>query len=182
VARYTSSRRYLFLMLFAIGGGALSGWIGMHWPPAWIAAGLFALPGLALAVLAFRPAIEIHETHLVVGRRAIPWNDIRRVDSTGWNAPLAVYLTLANEQRVMLVHAGNLDSSTSLLRNLRRSAREALLDGIPYRQFWGETPAARQMPSPRYPLLRPEDEDEVERMFQRLKSVGRLDQRSSDEK
>jgi hypothetical protein len=37
-------------------------------------------------------------------------------------------------------------------------------------------------PPPRYPLLRPEDEDEVEKMFQKLKSVGRIDGRSSDEK
>jgi len=72
----------------------------------------------------------------------------------------------------------------SLLRHLRRYSREALLDGVPYGQFWGEPPSAapKQIPPPRYPLLRPEDEEEVERMLQRLKSVGRLDPRGSDEK
>jgi hypothetical protein len=35
-------------------------------------------------------------------------------------------------------------------------------------------------PPPRYPLLRPEDEDEVEKMFQKLKSVGRIDGRSDE--
>ena len=33
-----------------------------------------------------------------------------------------------------------------------------------------------------YPLLRPEDEEEVERMYQRLKTVGHFDQRNSEEK
>jgi len=39
----------------------------------------------------------------------------------------------------------------------------------------------RQLASPRYQLLRPDDEAEVERLFQRLKTVGHLD-KSSDEK
>jgi hypothetical protein len=38
-------------------------------------------------------------------------------------------------------------------------------------------------PAVHRPLLRPEEEEEIEKMFQRLKSVGRLDrdQRGSDE-
>ena len=52
--------------------------------------------------------------------------------------PLAVILTLSNDRRVFLLYAGDLDSSTSLLRHLRRYSRNALLDGIPYRQAWGE--------------------------------------------
>jgi hypothetical protein len=168
--------------LFAIGGALLAGWMGIRWHAAWhsvwIAAALFAVSAGGLLVLAFRPPIEVHETHLMVGRRAITWTDIRRLDRTGWTAPLAVYLTLANEQRLLLLYPGDYDSATSLLRHLRRYSREALLDGIPYRQFWGEAPASeqKQLPSGRAPLLRPEDEDEVERLFQRLKSVGRLDQ------
>ena len=161
----------------------LGGWTAARWAPAWIAAGAFALTAAAILVLALRPAIEIFETHLSVGRRAVAWSDIRRLDQTGWNAPLAVYLTLADGHRFLILYPGDLDSSTSLLRHLRRYSREALLDGIPYRQFWGEAAAERKQlaPPPRYPLLRPEDEDEVEKMFQKLKSVGRID-RTSDEK
>src|SRR5581483_1750733 len=142
---------------------------------------------VAISMLALRPAIEIFETHLAVGRTAIPWTEIRRIDQTGWNAPLAVYLTLADSSRMLILHPGDVDSSTGLLRHLRRYSREALLDGIPYKQFWGEAlpPAQveppKQLPPPRYPLLRPEDEDEVERMFQRLKAVGHIDTRGSDE-
>ncbi len=164
----------------AICGALFSAWTGLRWSYTWIAAGLFVLSAAAILALVLRPVIEIHETHLRIGRRVIFWSEIRRLDQTRWTAPLAVYLTLADDKRSLLVYPGDLDSSTSLLRHLRRYSREALLDGIPYRQFWGEPGAAsrkRLPPPPRYPLLRPEDEEEVERMYQRLRSVGRLDQR-----
>ncbi len=182
VARFTPSRRYFSLALFAIGGALLAAWMGMRWQPAWIAAVLFGVSAAAILLLALRPSIEIHETHLMVGRRAIAWSDVRRLDQTGWNAPLAVYLTLADERRLLLVYPGDFDSATSLLRHLRRYSRYALLDGVPYPQFWGEARAPKQLPAPRPRLLRPEDEEEVERLFQRLKSVGRLDPRGSDDK
>lgn len=146
----------------------------------WIAAVLFAIPAVALLLLAFRPAIEIHDSHLRIGRQNIPWNRIRRLDQSGWNVPLLVHLTLDGDRRVSMLYPGDLDSSANLLRHLRRHAREALIDGVPYRQFWGEpaSPVAPTRVAPlRYPVLRPEDEAEVERMFQRLKSVGHLEQR-----
>lgn len=203
VARFAPSRRYLAMAIVAAGGTALSVWSALRWDPAWlvdaapwvprslglafspawIAAALFAIPAVALFLLAFRPAIEIHETHLRMGGHQIAWSTIRRLDQTGWSVPLLVYLTLNQERRVLLIHPGDFDSSASLLRHLRRNSREALLDGVPYRQFWGEPPSAApaQIAPPRYPLLRPEDEDEVERMFQRLKSVGHLERRDADE-
>ena len=130
-------------------------------------------------VLALRPVIEIYDSHLAIGRRAIAWSEIRRIDRipwmTTWDALLAVYLTLADESACWWCSPGGPILCPGLLRHLRRYSREALLDGIPYQQFWGETAAAKQLPPPRYPLLRPEDEEEIERMFQRLKTVGRLD-------
>jgi len=184
LARYTPCRRFLLLTVVAICGTLFSAWMGLHWAPSWIAAGLFAISAALLLVLTLRPAIEIHETHLAIGRRVMPWSDIRRIDQTGWNAPLAVHLTLADQQRILLFYPGDLDSSTSLLRHLRRYSRQALLDGIPYRQFWGEPAAASDeaIKPAKYPLMRPEDEVEIERMFQRLKSVGRLDGRGADDK
>jgi hypothetical protein len=206
------------MAMFAVAGTVLSVWTALRWgptwlvgrgasnwlgfSPGWIAAALFVIPAAALLAMAFRPAIEIHETHLRIGRHDIPWSHIRRLDQTGWNVPLAVYLTLPNEHRILLLYPGDFDSSASLLRHLRRHARQALLDGVPYRQFWGEPPlseisatkhsssaklppvssAPAQMAPPRYPLLRPEDEEEVERMFQRLKTVGHLERRDPDPK
>jgi len=134
-------------------------------------------------MLTFAPAIEIHESHLKWGRRAIPWRDIRRVDQTKWAVPLALKLALQDGRHLLLIYPGDPDSSDNLLRHIRRNARLALLDGVPYRQFWGEPPALepRVLAGPKYQLLRPEDEAEIERMFRRLKSVGRLEPRGSDE-
>ena len=188
VARYAPSRRYFSLALAAIAGALLSAWSGLHWSPGWAATAGFGVTAAGLLLLALRPAIEIHKTHLLVGRRVIPWRAIRRLDRTGWNAPLAVRLTLEDNRRLAILYPGDLDSCTSLLRHLRRSACWALLDGIPYRQFWGEPlpPERKQLAPPRYPVLRQEDEDEVERLYQQLKSVGRLDtgtyQRESEPK
>jgi hypothetical protein len=184
VARYRSSRRYLLFALTAACGAVFCAWIGIQWGLTWtVASALFGLTAAATLALTLRPAIEIHETHLQIGRRMIFWNEIRRLDRTNWSAPLLVRLTLADNSPVMLLHAGDTESSASLLRHLCRYSRSALLDGVPYSQFWGEPPASQRKqlpPSPRYPLLRPEDEEEVERLFQRLKTVGRLDQKSED--
>jgi hypothetical protein len=220
--------------------------MALRWPPE-ASAGLVGLIGVIVvfgvcailavgcAVLAFLPGIEIHETCLVMtgvmtggvkGRRAIPWEQIRRVDQGRWQTHgqarwpiswlkdgnlLAVVLTLEGGHRLWVVHAGGFDSGRGLLRHLRLSAREALLDGVPYRQFWGQsTPehpehagaeyarsegANPERTNPehaplrvrlgdtapfKYPLLLAEDEAEIEHMFQRLKSAGRLDTPSHD--
>jgi hypothetical protein len=167
--------------------GAFCVWYGWTWPAAYIAAALFLASAGVLFYLARRPAIEIHETHLRIGRRTIPWMDIRRLDRTGWLSPLIVHLTLFDKSRILLIYPGDTDSANSLLRHLRRCSREALIDGIPYRQFWGEGMPGpgepRPLASPRYRLLRPEDEAEVERLYHRLKTVRHLDPDSSgDEK
>ena len=138
--------------------------------------------------LALRPRIEIRDKHLVIGKRALLLADIRRVDRTAWVSPLVVRITLFDDSHFLLVYPGDLDSANSLLRHLRRCAREALIDGVPYSQFWGEeplpAPGRKDISSPRYRLLRPEDEAEVERLYLRLKTVGRLEPRNSspDEK
>jgi hypothetical protein len=59
-----------------------------------------------------------------------------------------------------------------------------LIDGVSYDEFWGEEDSGAQgkLGRPiRYPLLRQDDEAEIERLLQRLKSVGHLDPKSNDE-
>lgn len=192
LARYIPSRRYASLTLFAVMGAVLSAWMGQRWTPSWMASGLFTASAVALALVALRPVLEIFETHLSIGRRKIPWGDIRRVDQTGWSAPLAVYLTLEDGERVLVLYPGDLDGCGSLLRHIRRFSRSALLDGVPYRQFWGEPTSSQPGVSAtakntretvqKYPVLPPEEEEEIERMLQRLRTVGHIDSRSSDEK
>ncbi|MDZ4800749.1 MAG: hypothetical protein SGI92_21530 [Bryobacteraceae bacterium] len=184
MTNFPPSRHYLTAGLAAVILAAFSGWVAMQWSPAWIASVLFAGSAMILLLLAIQPSVDVYEHHLALGKRVIQWNEIRRLDRTSWISPLVVQLTLTGERRVTLVYPGDIDSGKSLLRHLRRCARNALIDGIPYKQFWGEalpSQERRSLPAPRYRLLRPEDEAEVERLFQRLKTVGHLD-KSSDEK
>lgn len=190
MTRYLPARHYLWFGIAAVVLAAGFGWVGVNFTVFYyVASGLFLLTAGLLFAMAFRPAIEIHEGYLSIGRRVIPWIDIRRLDrTTGWIAPLIIRVTLFDDSRLLLVYPGDLDSCNSLLRHLRRLSRDALIDGIPYRQYWGEvlSPGSErkqaQPPMPRYRILRPEDEAEVERLYQRLKTVGNLDQKNSDEK
>jgi hypothetical protein len=186
MTRYLPARHYLTFGILAMALAGFSGWLGLDWTPAFIPAALFLCSSILLMLMAFRPAIEVHEGYLTMGKRIVPWMDIRRVDRTGWISPLIIRLTLYDDSRLLLVYPGDLDSCNSLLRHIRRFSRDALIDGIPYRQYWGEMLAAgsgrKQIPPPRYRLLRPEDEAEVERLYQRLKTVGNLDQKNTDEK
>lgn len=183
VARYRVSGLYLWAGLVALALAAFSGWLALNWPACWIAAGLFVAITILVLYLASRPAVEIHESHVKIGDTTIPWRHVRRLDRSA-QVPLIVRLTLSDKSRVLLVFPGDPQTSSDLLRNLRRYAREALIDGVPYRQFWGEAVTAsvrKQLPAPRYPLLLPEDEADVERMFRRLKSVGHLEEKTSSE-
>jgi len=185
ISRYCCSRHYLWAGFAALGMTVFSAAVALSWPVAWIATGSLLASAFVVLYLALRPPIEIYDSHLKIGSRAIPWMQIRRLDRSS-RLPLIVRLTLADKTHILVVYPGDPESSNSLLRHLRRFSREALIDGVPYRQFWGEAlqpPAAerKQLPAPRYPLLLPEDEAEVERLLQRLKSVGHLDPRSSSE-
>jgi hypothetical protein len=189
MTRYTPARHYLTFGIVAVGLAGFSAWLGMERATAFIPAALFLLSTVVLVALACQPAVEIHEGYLAVGKRIVPGMDIRRLDCllTRKAAPLMVRVTLFDDSRMVLVYPGDLDSRNSLLRHLRRLSRDALIDGAPYRQFWGEVLAPggdrRQNPPPRYRMLLPEDEAEVERLYQRLKTVGHLDQKNStDEK
>ena len=64
--------------------------MGLSYQLAYIPAALFLLTAVLLFVMAFRPAIEIHEGYLAIGKRIVPWMDIRRLDRTGWISPLIV--------------------------------------------------------------------------------------------
>jgi hypothetical protein len=184
ISSYRACRQFFWAGIAGLLCAAFSIGIALRWPWAWSAVGLlFASSGVVL-FFALRPAIEIFESHLKIGGSSVPWAQIRRVDRS-LNVPLVVQLTMADKTRVLICYPGDPDSSGSLLRHLRRFSREALIEGIPYRQFWGETAAPKprvQAPTAHRPLLLPEDEAEVERMFQRLKAVGHLDPKKSGAK
>lgn len=177
IIRYTPSRQYLWAGLVAMAIAAFSVWVALRWEYAWIAAGLAVLSSMLCLSVGLAPAIEIHQGHVRFGRRTIPWSQIRRLDRAA-AAPLIVRCTLNDKRTVTLFYAGDPESTKSLLRHLRKFSREAAIDGVPYKEFWGESivaaPDRKQLPPPR-PLLLPDDEAEIERMFQRLKTVGHID-------
>jgi hypothetical protein len=183
--RYVPSRHYLVAGVVACGLTAFSAWRALQWSLALLAAILFGVTAIFVLSLALRPPIEIGEKYLKIGRRKIAWEDVRRLDRAGWVSPLVVHITLYDDSRILMVYPGDLDSANSLLRHMRRQAREALIDGVPHREFWGEILPPVELPEPQPMtegrLLRPEDQAEVERLFQRLKSVGYLDQRNSSD-
>jgi hypothetical protein len=181
MTRYLPARLYLWFAISALALAGFSAWLAWDWTPGLIPAGLFVLTALLLFALAFLPAIEVHESHLGIGGRILAWNDIRRVDRVGWTTPMLLRLTLFDDSRLVLVYPGDLPACNGLLRQIRRMATNALIDGIPYRQYWGELLVSGKPPSPapRARILRMEDEAEVERLYQRLKTVGNLDQKTS---
>ena len=187
MTRYLPARLYVSSGIVALALAIFSGWLGLGWAPVYVPAFIFLVLSTVLLALALRPPVEIHEAYLTVGKRMVPWMDIRRLDRTGWLSPLIVRLTLYDDTRITIVYPGDLDACRGLLRTLRRMCRDALIDGIPYRQYWGEMMTASGKhksiaPAPRYRLLLPEDEAEVERLYQRLKSVGHIDPKSLDDK
>lgn len=220
VARFSPWRHFFTFGFIALVFATLSFWLGSELGHTraqgltWFAAsGLFVLSAAVLFVAAFRPAIEIHSGYVRVGNETVPWNQIRNLDRTSWISPLVVNMTLVDNRRLRLIYPANLTSCAALLRQLRRNAKDALIDGIPYQQYWGDlypkfaapatagpattapppspdssaaSPAGppaenrrKQQPqsfeSPKYRLLRQEDEEEVIRLYQRLKSVGHMD-------
>lgn len=190
MTKYTPSRNYLTAGIVACALAFVSAGFTLRWTPSVVPTILFLLTSACLLFLAARPAVEIHAQHLKIGSRVIAWADIRSINRTGWVSPLVVFVTLKRNRRMLLIYPGDLETSKSLLRQLRRGAFEATIDGIPYGEFWGDVPEPAQKPaasgrkplaSPHYPMLRPEDEADVERLYQRLKSVGRLDPKGSDE-
>lgn len=190
MSRYLPSTTYLQAATVALLFATVSGYIALHSPVAYVPAAMLAISCACLFYLYRRPAIEIHPTHLVIGDERYSWNQIRRLDHGGWVAPLVVKIGLQDKSEIRVVYPGDLESATMLLRELRRHAESSMIDGVPHREYWrledeiqrDDKPARRSplaVGKPKYPLLGPGEEDEIERLYQRLKSVGHLD--SKDE-
>lgn len=182
MSRYVPARHYISFGIVALALACFSGWLGLSWHPAFVPGFLFLATAAVLLALAARPVIKVYAEHIEIGKRIIPWHDVRRVDRTGWISPLVARLSLFEDEIVTIVYPGEVDCCKHLLRTLRQMATGALIDGVPYRQYWGEILGpneARQLANPRYRVLRQEDEDEVERLYFLLKTVGHIDPRNS---
>ena len=181
--RYRPARLHLPASLVAAGLSLFSAWCGMNWALAFIPAVVFAGWAIILYYFATRPSIEIRESGFSIGAETFYWGHVARLDSTAWSSPLVLRLTLRNGRRVRIIYPGTAESASRLLRQMRRMARDAVIDGLPYHEYWGDVVVARAEPQkltpPKYQLLRAEDEEEVDRLFQRLKAAGHLDSKTS---
>jgi hypothetical protein len=185
MTRYVPARHYISFGIAAFALSGFSVWLGLTLTRGLLfPAVLFFLTSVLLLTLAFRPAIRVYDAHIEIGKRVVPWQDIQRVDRTGWISPLIVKLTLFDDETVTIIYPGEVDCCKHVLRTIRQMATSATIDGIPYRQYWGEMlgmPDSRQSEQPRPHVLRPEDEEEVERLYFLLKTVGHIDPRNSGE-
>ena len=185
MTRYVPARHYISFgaASLALAGG--SAWLGFTLAHGLLVpAGVFLLTAIALIALALRPAIRMYDAHIEIGKLLIPWHDIQRVDRTGFLSPLVVRLTLFDDETITIIYPGEVDCCKHVLRTIRQMATSAMIDGVPYRQYWGEMLGmgdTRQIPAARQRVLRAEDEEEVERLYFLLKTVGHIDPRNSGE-
>jgi hypothetical protein len=175
--RFRPSRVYPLAALAGLLMAGFSAWCAASWWPAWIPTAMLFLSALSAAWLAVRPRIDVNPENLVVGRRSIAWASIRRVDQTNWISPLVVHLALVDGPPLRILYPGHADQCRQLLRLIQQRCTQALINGVPHSRIFGE-PAQPHVERPAPPpprVLSDEDAAEVERMFQILRSAGRLD-------
>ena len=177
---YRPSRLYARAGWIAVCGTVACVLCGLRAPLAFIPGGLCALTAGILFWLSTRPTIRVGESQFNIGERAIAWREVREINSSKFVSPLVLSLKLTNSRRKLLIFPGEPERVAHLIAQLRKSAYLATFDGVAYRDFWtwasltglpGDTPVMEQPVR----MLAQDEEDEIERMYQTLKTVGRLD-------
>jgi hypothetical protein len=190
VETYLPSRQYARVGWAALAGSFVCVLCGFGAPLAFIPALLCATTAAAIFWLAARPPIRLGETQFNIGERAIAWREVREINSSRFNSagfvsPLVLRLKLTNARYKFLIYPGEPERAERLLKMLRKNSHMASFDGVSYRQYWSWPSAEEEraaLPAPAPPpvhLFSREDEEEIERLYQKLKTVGRLDSRSS---
>jgi len=108
MTRYVPARHYISFGVAALALAGISTWLGLRLGTHSLLfpAVLFLVTSVLLLALAVRPAIRVYDAHIEIGKRVIPWQDIQRVDRTGWISPLVVKLTLFDDETVTIVYPG----------------------------------------------------------------------------
>jgi hypothetical protein len=182
---FQPSRLYARVGWAALAGSAICVLCGFRAPLAFIPGFLCAITAAALFWLAARPPVRIGETQFNIGERAIAWREVREINSSRFVSPLILRIKLTNSRRKTLIYPGEPERIARLMFQLRKNSHLATFDGVAHRDYWTWTSLAGlggQNATLDQPvrMLSQEDEDEVERMYQKLKTVGRLDSRSTD--
>lgn len=185
LVRYLPSSVYTRLSVAVAGIAIACLFASRFWLPALGPALVAAVLALVLIYFVLRPPIEVHDAHIQIGRHLIAWDSVSHVARPCSIAPLILLLTLNSKRRFWLVYIGSRESGRTLLHQIRRHSRFALIEGLPYGQFWEEDlEAFRQrciVTDQFWNVLSPDDEDEVERIFQALRKEDSPHPRRSDE-
>jgi hypothetical protein len=185
VETFLPSRLYSRVGWAALAGALVCVLCGFRAPLAFIPGVLCAITSAGLFWLAARPAIEVGEDQFNIGDRAIAWREVREVNRSRFLSPLVIKLKLTNSRRKAVIFPGEPDRIERLMFQLRKNSQFATFDGVAYRDYWtwvslsgarGDTSTLDQPVR----MLSSDDEEEIERLYQKLKSVGRLDSRGTD--
>ena len=183
---YQPSPAYSRLGWASLAGSAVCLICGLRAPLAFIPGALCALTSGALFWLASRPAIRIGTTQFNIGERAIAWQEVREINSSRFLSPLILKLKLTNSRRKALIFPGDPERIAKLLDALRRHSMLATFNGIAYRDYWTWNDV-KQLSGDTSPnetpvrMVSSEDEEEIERMFQKLKNCRDLDSHDADQ-
>jgi hypothetical protein len=187
---FLPSRLYSRAGWLTLVGSAACGFLAVRAP-------LFLIPGAVALVsavlllwLASRPLIRVGETQFNIGERSIAWREVKEVNRVRILSPLVLRIKLTNSRKKILVYPGEIGRIEQLVHLLRKNSHLATFDGVAYRDYWtwssmaglhGQNQTGQQTPKPLLDqpvrMLSSEEEDEIERMYQKLKTVGSLDSR-----
>ncbi|HEX7361981.1 MAG TPA: hypothetical protein VF283_15940 [Bryobacteraceae bacterium] len=186
---YRPSRLYLRLAWAALASAAVCALFALRAPWAGIPSGLCAITAAGLFWLATRPLIRLGDSEFYIGERTIDWREVREINTSSIVSrlvvsPLLLNLKLTNRRGKTLVFPGEPEQIARLMFQLRKKSYLASFDGVPFRQYWAGSSVEIAKPDSNGPpihVVSTDDEEEIERMYQKLKSVGHIDSKKSDE-
>ena len=183
--RYLPARQHRLAGIVALALAGFSFWCGTQWPFAFIPAVLFLGISAALGYLATRPAIEVNRSGIKIGQESFRWREVERIEPTAWVSPLMLRIQLKDGRSIRLIYPGDTDAIENLLEQMKRLTRRTFGDELANARYSDEIISLSNQPeqprSQRFKLLRSEDEADVERLYQRLKTVGHLDKSPSED-
>jgi len=196
VETFLPSRWYTRAGWFTVAGAAAFTSFGLRSPIFVILGSVLAVIALLLFWLSSRPPILVGETQFNIGERAIAWREVKEVNRVRILSPLILRIKLTNSRKRMLIYPGEISRVEQLVHLLRKNSHLATFDGVAYRDYWTWSSMAglhgpKQLGAPQagqkqlqrssmdqpVRMLTREEEDEIERMYQKLKAVGSLDLR-----
>jgi hypothetical protein len=183
---YYPSRLYLRVGLAAVAGTLVCALCGMRAPLALVPGILCLTTSLLLFWLGSRPTIRVSEGQLNIGDRAIAWRELREVNSSRFVSPLILHLRLTNSRRKTLIFPGSPERIARLLYQIRKLSTYASFDGVDYRDYWTwnsiqEAQGSGQVSGP-VRMIRVDEEDEIESMFQKLRNPDSFESHEQDSK